>query len=119
MFSERQRDVCRLIFNLELAQFDFDTDERVTALESLTLTHKDTSLASFCVGTYKHKHGEQEPSEGKLRVFDACNAEVSGSTRLQLTPKVSVNVRGCVYALASINGMIAAAVNASVRDSMT
>jgi len=64
----------------------------------------------FCVGTMKYAGGDTEPSSGRLLVFDG--PEMSTGSGPWLT--AFTHTPGCVYALASVKGQIAAAVNSSV-----
>lgn len=64
----------------------------------------------FCVGTYFLRSEEKEPSEGRLLILSADRAHAN----TQLMLKAATTVKGCVYALANVQGAIAAAVNSSV-----
>lgn len=69
---------------------------------------------SICVGTVFHVLGEKEPSQGRLLLFKAdLDARLSRKQR-QLKQISELNVKGCVYALARVNGLLAAAIGPSV-----
>ena len=92
-------------------EFVCDPDEEVTAVLALKSGH-------LVVGTVRHQIGETEPSSGRLLLFMVEPGE--GPSRgergrsLNLRMITSVNSEGCVYALAEVQGAIAAAVNTSV-----
>ncbi|CCM01903.1 uncharacterized protein FIBRA_03974 [Fibroporia radiculosa] len=91
-----------------IASFACESDEEVTSV--LTLSSSDVSSARFCVGTVQFKPGETEPSSGRILLFSLNTGPESSFQLVSSTP-----VSGCVYQLVSIQGMIAAAVNTSVR----
>lgn len=62
----------------------------------------------LCVGVTSYDDGEQEPSRGRLMLLQA------NGTRAFLAVMASVSVRGCVYAITSMQNIILAAVNSSV-----
>jgi CPSF A subunit region len=64
----------------------------------------------ICVGTVFLKYGEKEPSQGRLLLFKAeLDARLSRKRR-QLKQISELEVEGCVYALARVNGLLAAAI---------
>jgi DNA damage-binding protein 1 len=68
----------------------------------------------ICIGTVFHKLGEKEPSQGRLLLFKAeLDARLSRK-KCQLKQISELNVEGCVYALARVNGLLAAAIGSSV-----
>ena len=69
----------------------------------------------ICVGTVFLKFGEKEPSQGRLLLFKAeLDARLS-RTKRQLKHISELDVKGCVYALARVNGvLLAAAIGAAV-----
>lgn len=102
---------------LDLTQFNCDSDEEITALTIIPQIN-DTSVPLFCLGTMVYQADEREPAEGRLLILDARSVNgQSRSTNLQLSLVTSLNLKGCVYSLTIINGLIAAAVNASVCSS--
>jgi DNA damage-binding protein 1 len=97
----------------ELSQFNCSPNEEITALQSMSLSYDDHTLPYLCVGTFTYHSDEKEPTEGRLLVFDVH--EIPSARGQQLSLVASVDVNGCVYALAAFDEMIAAAVNASVH----
>lgn len=74
----------------------------------------EQTASFFCLGTFVCRDGEIEPSNGRLLIFTAKPT----SSSLLLSLVAEVETKGCVYALAIVNGMngmIAAAVNSAVR----
>jgi hypothetical protein len=68
----------------------------------------------ICVGTVFLKFGEKEPSQGRLLLFKAeLDARLSRKRR-QLKQISELDVKGCVYALARVNGLLAAAIGPAV-----
>jgi DNA damage-binding protein 1 len=97
-----------------LGTFNFETDEEVTALATLSPRIGDKSLPLFCLGTYIYEPDEKEPTKGKLRLFTAF----SSASDLQLSLVTSADVKGCVYSLAIVGDTVVAAVNSSVSDTL-
>lgn len=92
-----------------LAKFTCEVDEEISTIKSLSNSGIPTS-AAFCAGTLRTQLGEGEPSLGRLLLF---GIDGSGDS-VQLTAAEETD--GCVFAIATMNGMIIAAVNASVRS---
>ncbi len=68
----------------------------------------------ICIGTVFHKFGESEPSQGRLLLFKAeLDARVSRKKR-QLKQISELDVKGCVFALARVDGLLAAAIGPAV-----
>lgn len=68
----------------------------------------------ICVGTVFFKIGEKEPSQGRLLLFNAeLDTRLSRKKR-HLKQISELNVGGCVYALARVNGLLAAAICSAV-----
>ncbi|KAI0695725.1 CPSF A subunit region-domain-containing protein [Cytidiella melzeri] len=82
-------------------------DEDITAVKSLSNSGIPSS-AAFCIGTMHVKPGEHEPSRGHLMLF-----EIAGAKR-DLILIASETTDGCVCAIDTVKGMIAAAVNTAV-----
>jgi DNA damage-binding protein 1 len=75
------------------------------------LSKGDTAI---CIGTVFHRFGEKEPSQGRLLLFKAeFDARLSRKKR-QLKQISELDVNGCVYALALVNGLLAAAIGPTV-----
>jgi hypothetical protein len=71
---------------------------------------------AICIGTVFHIFGEKEPSQGRLLLFKAdLDARLSRKQR-QLKQISELDVKGCVYALARVNGLLAAAIGPSVSS---
>ena len=98
-------------FRTVLCQFTSKNDEEVTTVKMIPLSKGDTAI---CIGTVFHKFGEKEPSQGRLLLFKAeLDARLSRKKRqLKLISELDVN--GCVYALAPVNGLLAAAIGPTV-----
>jgi hypothetical protein len=68
----------------------------------------------ICVGTVFFKFGEKDPSQGRLLLFKAeSDARLSRKKR-QLKQISELSVKGCVYALARVNGLLSAAIGPAV-----
>jgi len=97
-----------------LGSFVCEADEEIVA--TLTLPNADTGRPCFCVGTVQIHPEEREPSSGRILLFSFGPTEGSASSSTPSLKLVTATpVSGCVYQLAFINGLIAAAVNSSVR----
>ena len=94
-----------------LCQFTCQNDEEVTAVQMIPSPEGDTTI---CIGTVFHKFGEKEPSQGRLLLFKAELDTKLSSTKPQLKQLSELDVMGCVYALARVNGLLAAAIGPSV-----
>lgn len=92
----------------ELSEFEVDQGEEVTSLHAFTATLSGTPSSFLCVGVTSYNAGEREPSQGKLVLLQA------NGSRAFLVVMASVSVKGCVYAITSVQNMILAAVNSSV-----
>jgi hypothetical protein len=68
----------------------------------------------ICVGTVFLKFGEKEPSQGRLLLFKVGLDARLSRTKRQLKQISELYVKGCVYALARVNGLLAAAIGAAV-----
>jgi DNA damage-binding protein 1 len=101
----------------DLAHWNGDTEEELTSLHTLTADVNGHSTALFCVGTVYNSFEEREAAKGRLLIFMA-ESQAPISPNLRLTLVTSEDVQGCVYALASVNGMVAAAINSSVIKSL-
>ncbi|KAI9512431.1 CPSF A subunit region-domain-containing protein [Russula earlei] len=94
-----------------LCQFTCMNDEEVTTIQMMPSPKGDTAI---CIGTVFHKFGEKEPSQGRLLLFHAELDTRLSSNKHQLKQISELDVKGCVYALARVNGLLAAAVGPSV-----
>jgi hypothetical protein len=94
-----------------LCQFTCQDNEEVTAIQLIPLSEADTAI---CIGTVFFKPGEKEPSQGRLLLLAPEFDATLSSTRRQLKKTSEMDVHGCVYALARVNGLLAAAVGPSV-----
>ena len=78
----------------------------------------DTTMSLFYVGVLTCTADELESIEGSLLVFRVDDGFTRCTpSKLCLSLVARVRVPGCVYALKDINGLMAAAVNASVCSS--
>lgn len=93
-----------------LCQFVCQADEEVTAIQMIP-SLGDTVI---CVGTVFIKFGEKEPSQGRLLLFKAELDASLSRTKRQLKQISELYVNGCVYALARVNGLLAAAIGPAV-----
>ena len=92
----------------ELSGFEVEQGEGVTSLHTFTATLMDAPTSFLCAGVTSYNDGELEPSRGRLVLLQA------NDSRASLVVMASVNVKGCVYAIASVQNMILAAVNSCV-----
>jgi hypothetical protein len=69
---------------------------------------------AICIGTVFHKFGEREPSRGRLVLFNAQLDTRLSINKLQLKQISELEVKGCVHALARVDGLLAAAIGPSV-----
>ena len=69
---------------------------------------------AICIGTVVHIFGEKEPSRGRLLLFKAELDIQLSSNKRQLKRISDMDVKGCVYALARVNGYLAAAIGPAV-----
>ncbi|KIJ17938.1 hypothetical protein PAXINDRAFT_72888 [Paxillus involutus ATCC 200175] len=92
----------------KLTELEVDQGEEVTSLHSFTATLSGVPTSFVCAGVTSYDDREREPSQGRLILLQASDSRGS------LMVMASVNVKGCVYALTSVNGTIIAAVNSSV-----
>ncbi|THH20561.1 hypothetical protein EW146_g835 [Bondarzewia mesenterica] len=91
-------------------EYKCEGEYEVTALQTLTTNDGDSY---WCLGTTRFKADEKEPMEGKIHILTAePAARASGSP--QLRHRTAIDVTGCIYQLALIDGLIAAAINSSV-----
>ncbi|KAJ7288527.1 CPSF A subunit region-domain-containing protein [Mycena rebaudengoi] len=98
-----------------LSQYNCEPDEEITCLATLTLKRDEESTSYFCLGTYTVDFSEKIPTEGRLLVFSAYPPGAHArSSNVQLSLLASADVRGCVYSVATVNGLIAAGVNSAV-----
>ncbi|KAG6831954.1 hypothetical protein H0H92_006555 [Tricholoma furcatifolium] len=97
-----------------MANYNCEPNERLTALATHTLEINGMSTTAFCVGVHKDAL-EVEPNEGRLLILSAKPpAEQTKTPQLQLSLLAATEVKGCTYAISIINDMIVAAVNSSV-----
>jgi DNA damage-binding protein 1 len=93
-----------------LDRYDLTSDEDLTAAAVVRIGTLEESKPYFCIGTADFTQGDQlEATKGRIIIFD------TSGQKLSLVSSVGVN--GCVFALASIQGLIAAAVNSAASDS--
>ncbi|KAF7291738.1 CPSF-A domain-containing protein [Mycena chlorophos] len=98
-----------------ISQYEYKESEEITAVTMLTAKHGDDATACFCVGSYVVSSEEQEPKTGRLTVFAAHPiGSDQRASNLQLHTLAFVDVPGCLYSLATVNGLVAAGVNSIV-----
>ncbi|KIK59844.1 hypothetical protein GYMLUDRAFT_74297 [Collybiopsis luxurians FD-317 M1] len=95
-----------------LAQVDFDHNEHVMSSVVINIIVNDQAKPLFCVGTMIFHPEELETTSGRIHLYEAYQPSPS---MMQLRRVASENVGGCVYNLAVIEGMLAAAVNSSIN----
>ncbi|KAJ3991663.1 CPSF A subunit region-domain-containing protein [Lentinula boryana] len=118
-----------------LAQAELQQDEQIMSLAviDIPLSNHNHSLPRkhlFCLGTFFLNPSEIETTSGRILLFDAYQLESSPGLRsLRLVGEQEV--KGCVYALVGIEGsvdgveggggegLVAAAINSSVREPST
>lgn len=92
-----------------------NSDEEITAIVSFSITEANGRVKPlFCLGTYVFQADDKEPVAGRLVIFTANSFEDESNSSLHLSQVASMDVKGCVYALALVNEIIVAAVNSSV-----
>lgn len=114
---------------IELHHFPCDTDEEVTVVENINLSLDKNDGGSrttyIVVGTQYYQSGETEASAGRLLLFEArCpwlpkpkeNRQDLKDRRGDVGLATSLKVKGCVFAVAEISGLLAAAINESVSS---
>lgn len=77
----------------------------------IPLSEGDTII---CVGTVFLKLGEKESSQGRLLLFKAELDVRLSRTKRQLKQISELDVKGCVYALTRLDGLLAAAIGPAV-----
>ncbi|KAJ7242817.1 mono-functional DNA-alkylating methyl methanesulfonate N-term-domain-containing protein [Mycena haematopus] len=101
-------------FNL-LSQYNCEADEEITCVTTLTLKQDEESIPFFCLGTYTFEGDETVPANGRLLVFSAYPHKTqSWSQNFELSLAASADLRGCVYSITTVKGMIAIGVNSAV-----
>jgi DNA damage-binding protein 1 len=95
-----------MIFS-DMCEFTCEVDEEIASLETLVLGKQ----TFFCVGTWYYQPKENEPSRGRVLIFQTRSPS---HNELELDLAASMKVQGCVYGLAAINGLLAATVNSAV-----
>lgn len=106
------------LLGIDSATYEVGTHEEIVSLQNLSLTirtGRETGEAAnyYCAGTAFHDHEDSEPKKGRVLVFEVRYGDsAQRGTSLRLVAEGDVN--GCVYALASINGLLAATVNSDV-----
>ena len=80
-------------------------------------TNGSESSPAFVLGTVHIRPEEREPSKGRIVLLSVSSSEgARGANVRSLRALASVDVGGCVYALAHLSeNLIVAAVNTSVR----
>ncbi|KAI9465477.1 CPSF A subunit region-domain-containing protein [Lactarius psammicola] len=91
-----------------LCQFTCQNSEEITAIHMIPFSEGNSAI---CVGTVFFKPNEPEPSQGRLLLI---TAEPDATAGRQLKKNSEMNINGCVYALARVNGLLAASIGPSV-----
>ncbi|ESK85005.1 uv-damaged dna-binding [Moniliophthora roreri MCA 2997] len=90
-----------------ISSYECSGNEQAMSLSTISLSIADEDESFFCLGTAVINPQEVEPRRGRIVVLGAHQAK-------SLSVSVSEEVGGCVYALTTISGLLAAAVNSSV-----
>ncbi|KAF8526426.1 CPSF A subunit region-domain-containing protein [Gautieria morchelliformis] len=110
----------------QLHHFPCDPDEEITVVQTLSLSlddsHANERKTYFVVGSQYHQPEETEAHEGRIMLFEARDPwlpepqadrqDTKGRGKVGLA--TSFKVKGCVFAVAEIDGQIAAGINESV-----
>lgn len=104
-----------MVFPLVLGRYRCEPDEEITSVVPFTSTLESEEQHFFCLGTMIYNPEETEPSTGRLLVFTAF-AGVTRMPCLELSMLASTEVKGCVFALSTVEDKIVAAVNSAVRQ---
>ena len=91
-----------------LGQITCQANEEITAIHMIPFLDGNSAV---CVGTVFFKPNEREPSQGRLLLI---TADSDATTRRQWKKNSEMNINGCVYALARVNGLLAASIGTSV-----
>lgn len=85
--------------------------EEVTSLCTARLDLREKEKSYFAVGTMFYEDMENEPSRGRVLLFD-----VDGLDTRSVLPHLAaqLEIKGCAYAMTSQNGKLVAAVNTGV-----
>lgn len=100
-----------------LTQWNANPDEVIQSIATVKLPETDVTV--FVVATYTPDPEEVEVHEGRILLFSAERSSVAkmSSEKYQLTMLTSTAIDGCPASLTvTTDGMLVAAVNASVRD---
>ncbi|EJF63344.1 hypothetical protein DICSQDRAFT_153890 [Dichomitus squalens LYAD-421 SS1] len=99
----------------QLHNFLCQADEEPSSVLTLP-AHGSGASPAFALGTVYIRPEEREPSKGRILLFSVSSTEgARGANVRSLHTLASVNVGGCVYALANLSeNLIVAAINTSV-----
>lgn len=95
---------------VELYEYDLKDAEEVTSLCTARLDLRGNEKEYIAVGTMFYEDMENEPSRGRVLLFDVDGPESQNVPHLAAETKI----KGCAYALMSQNGKLVAAVNTGV-----
>ncbi|KAJ7069995.1 mono-functional DNA-alkylating methyl methanesulfonate N-term-domain-containing protein [Mycena amicta] len=97
----------------QISELEFKEADEITCVTILPIGKEATPC--FAVGSYIVNPQESEPTSGCLRILSAhpIGADPRSSS-LALEMLASADVNGCLYSIATINGMIAVGVNSAV-----
>lgn len=109
---------CSFIIVVGEVPFAEGTDQmqEITAIHAFQHVEGNIAISHYCVGLVTYQLDEKEPSHGELHIFSKGGTEPHGAGKADLLEVVKQEVSGCVYALASFEGYIVAAINSSVRS---
>ncbi|KAI8822007.1 DNA damage-binding protein 1a-like protein [Fimicolochytrium jonesii] len=107
--DEEERSFVKVLDDRTFEELDahrFDTFESVESIISITFNDDDKEF--YCVGTALVLPEEDEPTKGRITVF-----EVTPERKLRIVAQVET--KGCVYCLATVSGRLLAGVNSQVQ----
>ncbi|KAK7056644.1 hypothetical protein VNI00_002361 [Paramarasmius palmivorus] len=89
-----------------ISTFECQNDEQAMSLTTIKVSVADEDATFFCMGTTFIDPGETEPRRGRIVIL--------GASGHSLSLAASEDTNGCVYALSTVSGLLAAAVGSSV-----
>ncbi|KDQ62210.1 hypothetical protein JAAARDRAFT_121297 [Jaapia argillacea MUCL 33604] len=97
-----------------IGEYVCEGDEEITAVSTFGIVVEGIATSYFAVGTVCYGDAEDEPTRGRLLIFNPAQRESGMFGDLSLALVGSAEVNGCVYAIANVGALLAAAVNTSV-----
>ncbi|KAF8158252.1 mono-functional DNA-alkylating methyl methanesulfonate N-term-domain-containing protein [Crassisporium funariophilum] len=98
-----------------LGQVNLESDEEIASVTSFSMSFEGQKRPFFCLGTFRYKPEETEPSSGRLLIYTAyTSAKQSRVPSLELSLVTYAEVKGLVFDIKFVEEKIVAAVNSSV-----